>query len=416
MADKMEAGPSVEPNGTEAIVASAAGELNQTVKEMRCVTLTAFGGVKMMKVQMRPEAKPIEGEVLIRVKACGINFTDLMARQGAIDNPPKIPFTMGFECAGEIEALGENASKFAIGDRVLAVTDYKAWAETVAVSEQFVYKIPTGMSFNEAAAIFMNYVTAYILLFDLGNLRKDQSVLVHSAGGGVGLAVAQLSKTVTGTSVFGTASLNKHEVIKTLVDHVYDHVADYSQEIRKVSPEGVDIVLDSLCGEDTNKGIGILKPLGKYILFGSSNVVTGETKSFFSFAKSWWQMDKISPIRLYDENKTIAGFHLRQLIFKQNRHEYVKNIVETLFRLYNEGKIKPVVDSCWAFEDISEAMQKMHDRQNVGKLLLIPSMKANPKPEKNPLPDSPKEINDTTSNTAAASEGSNADNNLDGAN
>lgn len=386
-----------EPTPSEAPIDSANNE-------QRSVVLTGFGGVRMVKVQNRPLVKPIEGEVLIRVKACGLNFTDLMVRQGVVDNPPKTPFTMGFECAGEVEALGENSNRFAIGDRVLAVTDYKAWTEHVAVSESFVYKLPTNMSYEEGAALFMNYVTAYILLFELGNLRANQSVLVHSAGGGVGMAVSQLSKTVSGVTVFGTASSYKHDAIRSSFDYVYEHTTDYVQEIRKVSPDGVNVVLDSLCGEDTNKGIAVLKPLGKYILYGSSNVVTGETKSFFSFAKSWWQLDKINPIKLYDENKTIAGFHLRQLLFKQNGFDYVRAIVDTLFKLYNEGKIKPVIDSVWAYENIADAMQKMHDRKNIGKILLDPSLEPKPAAEKTQPPDSPKEVESDETKSAKKDE------------
>lgn len=343
----------------------------------------------MVKVQQRPEPKPSKGDVLIRVKACGLNFQDLMVRQGVIDNLPKTPFIMGFECSGEVEALGDDVTGFTIGDRVVAVTDYKAWAELVCVPETFVYKMPTGMTFEDGAAIFFNYVTAYILLFDIGNLRPNQSLLVHSAGGGVGVAVSQLSKTVEGVTLFGTASQCKHEAIKDMFNHLFDHSADYVQEIKKVSSEGVNIALDSLCGEDTNKGISVLKPLGKYILYGSSNVVTGETKSFFSFAKSWWQMDKISPIRLHDENKAICGFSLRQLMFKQAGAERVREVLDKIFALYNKGKVKPIVDSVWAFEDITEAMQKMHDRKNVGKLVLDPSLEGKNKNEKQP--DSPKE-------------------------
>jgi NADPH:quinone reductase-like Zn-dependent oxidoreductase len=390
MADQPQQQDGVAPATDTNEPAAAASNCAQ---DQRAIVLTGFGGVRMVKVQRRPIVKPIEGEVLISVKACGLNFTDLMVRQGAIDNPPKTPFIMGFECAGEVEAVGENVSRFAVGDRVLAVTDYKAWAEHVAVSESFVYKMPTSMSFEEAASLFMNYVTAYILLFDLGNLRRNQSVLVHSAAGGVGFAVAQLCKTVEGVTLFGTASVGKHEALNGVVNHVYDHATDYVQEIRKVAPEGIDIVLDSLCGDDTNKGIAILKPLGKYILYGSSNVVTGETKSFFSFAKSWWQMDKISPIKLYDDNKTIAGFHLRQLIFKQSGYDYVRNVIDILFQLYNEGKIKPRIDSVWAFENIGDAMQKMHDRKNIGKVILDPSLEHQPSLEKpQRSPDSPREI------------------------
>lgn len=144
--------------------------------------------------------------------------------------------------------------------------------------------------------------------------------------------------------------------------------------------EGVDIILDSLCGEECNRSYNLLKPMGKYILYGSSNVVTGETKSFFSVARSWWQVDKVSPIKLFDENKSLAGFNLRHLMYQQGGVEYVRNTMATVFDLWSAGKIKPVVDSVHALEDVAEAMQKMHDRKNIGKLVLDPAMEPKPKP------------------------------------
>lgn len=120
--------------------------------------------------------------------------------------------------------------------------------------------------------------------------------------------------------------------------------------------------------------------MGKYLLYGSSNVVTGETKSFFSVARSWWQVDKVSPIKLFDENKTLSGFNLRHLLYQQNEADYVRTCVDRVFGLWRDGKIKPVVDSTFALEDVSEAMQKMHDRKNIGKLVLDPSLEPKPKP------------------------------------
>ncbi|XP_041916762.1 synaptic vesicle membrane protein VAT-1 homolog-like [Alosa pseudoharengus] len=339
-------------------------------KEMRVVVLTSFGGLNKLRVTKKPMPDPQEGEVKIRVKACGLNFLDLMVRQGNIDNPPKTPLVPGFECSGIVEALGDNTTGFEIGDRVMAFVNYNAWAEVVCTPLDFVYKIPDDMTFTEAAAFSMNFVAAYMMLFEVANLREGMSVLVHSAGGGVGQAVAQLCSTVPNVTLFGTASPCKHEAIKDSVTHLFDRNIDYVPEVKKISPEGVDIVLDCLCGENTGKGLSLLKPLGTYILYGSSNMVTGETKSFFSFAKSWWQVEKVNPIKLYDENKVMAGFSLLNLLFKQGGCSQVKNAVHKLFSLYNEKKIKPLVDSLWALEEVKEAMQRIHDRGNIGKLIL----------------------------------------------
>ncbi|XP_015920845.1 synaptic vesicle membrane protein VAT-1 homolog-like [Parasteatoda tepidariorum] len=357
-----------------------AKEEQPPAKEMKAVVLTSFGGLKAVKIQNKPEPTAAEGEVLIRVKACGLNFLDVMLRQGAVDNPPKLPVIMGYECAGEVENIGEGVTDFQIGDRVAAMTDCKAWAELVAVNTKYVYKLPQDMNFQDAAAILMNYVVAYGLLFDTACVRANQTILIHSAGGGVGLAVAQLLKTVQNVTLIGTASKHKIESIKDHFTHLIEHGSDYVQEVKKLAPDGVDIVLDCLCGEDANKGYGLLKPMGRYILYGNSNIITGETKSIFSAAKSWWQVSKLKPLKLFDENRSVSGFHLRHLLYKQNGHDYVKGVVERIFKLYLDGQIKPVIDSTYAFEDIPEGMQKLHERNNIGKITIDPSMEPKPKP------------------------------------
>ncbi|BFZ13309.1 hypothetical protein BsWGS_16348 [Bradybaena similaris] len=369
----------------EAVPAAAA----PPAKEMRSIVLTGFGGAKMMKVQQKPEATAADGEVLIRVKACGVNFPDLMLRQGVIEHPPKTPLIMGFECAGVIEALGANVSGFSVGDRVVAFSDYKAWSELVAVPGKYVYKIPDGLGYQDAAALLVSFVVAYVIVFDLAGIREGQSILAHSLGGAVGHAIVQLASTIPNVTIFGTASAHKHEAIKSrgTVAHLFDHGVDYTQAIRKESSDGVDVVLDCLCGEDTNRGIAVLKPMGKYILYGTSNIVTGETKSFFSFAKSWWQVDKINPLKLYDDNKLIGGFQLRRLLFRQGQHEYVRQVVSKVLELYSQDKIKPTIDSVWAFEDVGEAMQKLCDRKNIGKIILDPTAEPRPKSPEKKIPE-----------------------------
>ncbi|KAK6178340.1 hypothetical protein SNE40_013139 [Patella caerulea] len=369
------------PDTTEHDGKAVESETPAQVKEMKSLVLTGFGGIKMLKVLQNPEPTVSETEVLIRVKAGGLNFPDLMVRQGVIENPPKTPVIMGFECSGVIEALGENTTGLKVGDRVIGFSDYKCWAELVAIPAKYVYKMPDNMSFHEGASMPMNFVTAYVLLFDIANLRKGQSLLLHAVAGGVGTAICQLCKTVEDVTVFGTASAGKHDSVRDNLTHIYDHATDYCQEVRKVFPQGVDIVLDCLCGDDTNRGISLLKPMGKYILYGSSNIVTGETKSFFSFAKSWWQVDKVSPIKLFDENKVIGGFQLRRLLFQQGQDMYVRDIMNKLMKLYKDKQIKPTIDSAWAFEDAGDAMQKIQDRKNIGKIILDPTAQPKPRPK-----------------------------------
>ncbi|KAM3963204.1 synaptic vesicle membrane protein VAT-1 homolog-like isoform 2-T2 [Aphomia sociella] len=352
-------------------------------KEMRAVVLTGYVGLKTVKIQKKPVPTVGEGEVLIRVKACGLNFQDLIVRQVTMDSLPKTPFILGFECAGEVEQVGEGVTNFKVGDLVVALPEYKAWAELVSVPAQYVYALPSGMSVLDAVAITTNYVVAYLLLFEIANLTPGKSLLLHSASGGVGQAVAQLAKTVDNVTVFGVCSKSKHEALKANnnnIDHLLEKGSDYSSEVRKVSAEGVDIVLDCLCGEECNRGYSLLKPMGRYVLYGSSNILTGDTRSLFSAVRSWWQVDKVSPVKLFVENKSLAGFNLRHLLFQHGRADYVRRAVERVFELWGEGKVKPLVDSTWALEDVVEGMQKMHDRKNIGKLVLDLSLEPKPKP------------------------------------
>ncbi|KAK6623959.1 hypothetical protein RUM44_010815 [Polyplax serrata] len=195
-----------------------------------------------------------------------------------------------------------------------------------------------------------------------------------------GQSVVQLCRTMENVKIFGVASKGKHEALKESIDHLLERGTDYVGEVRKVSPEGIDVIFDCNCGDECNRGYNLLKPMGKYILFGSSNYVTGETKSFFNAAKSWWQVGKISPIKLFYENKNIGGLNLRHLLYHQDGAAYVREIVNKVFDLWKQQKIKPVVDSSWALEDVSEAMQKLHDRKNIGKLVLDLALEPKPKP------------------------------------
>jgi NADPH:quinone reductase-like Zn-dependent oxidoreductase len=227
------------------------------------------------------------------------------------------------------------------------------------------------MSYEEAAAIPVNYVTAYHMLFCFGGLRSGMSVLIHMAAGGVGTAAIQLCRTVANITIFGTASASKHEMLKKLgVDHLIDYrTQDYAAEIRKISPQGVDIVLDPLNGADAVKGFELLKPLGKIIHFGAANAVSGQSKSYWNMFKTYLGMKSYSPLSLMTQNRSVCGYHMGKL-----DPELIQSAMEELTNIYKQGKIKPQIDSSWSYEDVSKAMARMHDRLNIGKVLLKPHM------------------------------------------
>nr|XP_033774014.1 synaptic vesicle membrane protein VAT-1 homolog [Geotrypetes seraphini] len=338
----------------------------------KCLVLVAHGGYDKVKLQVRKGSPaPGSGQLLVRVRACGLNFADLMSRLGLYDRLPPLPAPLGMECSGVVEAVGEGVADRKVGDKVMVLNNSGLWQEVVVVPAVHSFIMPEGMSFEEGAAFLVNYISAYMILFDFGNLRPSQSVLIHMAAGGVGTAAIQLCKTVDNVTIFGTASGSKHEILKENgVAHPIDYrTSDYVEEVRKISPKGVDIVLDPLGGSDTLKAFNLLKPMGKVILYGAANLLTGQKKNLMALAKIWWNQFSISALQLIHANKAVCGFHLGHL---EGEWELIGGVVANLINLYKQGKIKPKIDSVWPFEQVGDAMRQMQDKKNIGKVILVP--------------------------------------------
>ncbi|XP_062330102.1 synaptic vesicle membrane protein VAT-1 homolog isoform X1 [Osmerus eperlanus] len=318
----------------------------------RSLVLTGYGGYEKIKLQVK-KGKPSlkSSEVLVRVKACGLNFADLLGRQGLYELLPSPPVTPGMECSGVIEDVGEEVTDRKVGDRVITMSRSGLWQEVAAVSADHTLIMPEQMSFEEGAAIPINYLTAYLMLFEMANCRSGQSILIHMAAGGVGVAATQLCKTVKDVTVFGTASASKHDTIREGgVTHPIDYrTRDYVEEIRNISPNGLDIVLDPLGGSDTHKGFNLLKPMGTLIVFGAANCVTGQKKNLLALAKTWYNQFTINTLRLMHANKAVCGFHLGYL----NDDQLIFQTLGKLLELYNQGKIKPRIDSTYHFEQVA---------------------------------------------------------------
>ncbi|XP_036408561.1 synaptic vesicle membrane protein VAT-1 homolog [Megalops cyprinoides] len=373
---KQESQPAAEAKAAPAAAAAATEKApEEEVFTYRSLVLSGHGGYDKVKLQVKKgKPAPKNGEVLVRVKACGLNFADLLGRQGLYDRLPSPPVTPGMECSGVIEALGEEVTDRKVGDKVLVLNRCGMWQEVVTVPASHTFIMPEGMGFEEGAALPVNYITAYMMLFDFGNLRPNQSVLVHMAAGGVGIAATQLCHTVKDVTVFGTASASKHEAISQGgVTHPIDYrTRDYVDEIRKISPKGLDIVLDPLGGSDTHKAFNLLKPMGKLITYGAANVLTGQRKNLLAVAKTWYNQFSINALSLMHANKSVCGYHLGYL---DGEFELISQVMAKLLELYNQGKVKPRVDSTWHFEQVGDAMRRMQERNNIGKVILLPEPK-----------------------------------------
>jgi len=338
---------------------------------LKAVVITKKGGPQVLQVQEKPDLQPKAGEILVDVKFAGINFADIMVRMGLYEGAPPLPTTVGYEVSGYVAALGEGVEGPALGTPVLAMTRFFGQASQVVVPAANVLTLPEGMPLEEAAALPVTYLTAYHMLIYLGNLRKGERVLVHGAAGGVGSAAVQLCKW-KGAEIFGTASAHKHDKLREEgVHYCIDYRSqDYAKEVMKLTHgKGVHHVLDPLGGKDLKKGYELLAPTGRLYSFGASTIVTGLKFNLFSVVKGLLSFPRFHAMKLMRANRGVFGVNLGEL---WDDADILRGQMDELLKLYEEGQIKPVVDSIFTFDQASEAHLHIQNRKNVGKVLLTP--------------------------------------------
>jgi NADPH:quinone reductase-like Zn-dependent oxidoreductase len=337
---------------------------------MRALTIVRHGGPEVLEVREVAKPEPGPGEVRVRLKFAGLNFSDVMARQGMYPDAPPPPCVVGYEGSGDVEAVGEGVDRKRVGERVMVLTRFHGHQEFVCVPSAQALAIADAMSYEDAAALPVVYLTAFHMLFRVGQLRKGSRVLVHMAGGGVGIAALQLCRTVEGVETFGTASASKHDVIRQEgCDHPIDYrTKDYADEVRSLTGgKGVDLILDPLGGRDWKKGMDLLRPAGMLIAFGFANMSSGETRSLLHMAREVVGVPLFTPMGLMDKNRGIAGVNVGHL---WDELEMLTDEARELLALYAKGAIKPRIDTIVPIERAAEGHARLTGRQNVGKVLL----------------------------------------------
>ena len=343
---------------------------------MRSVVITEHGEPDVLRVEERPDPDLGAGDVRIAVAAAGINFADLMARSGMYPDAPKPPSVIGYEVAGEVESVGSGVDSVAVGDRVIAGTRFGGYAELVAVPASSVIALPEALSFEQGAAIPVNYGTAYAGLVIMGGIKEGERALLHAAAGGVGIAATQIAKR-NGAVVFGTASASKHEAIRANgVDHAIDYrTKDFAAEVMRITDgEGVDVIMDALGPASFRKGYRVLREGGRLICFGLAHAQSGERRNIpgllrglaqMPFATTpWWKS-----LAVMKENKGVFGL---DMLAWWDREGNLNRVVEPLVDGLASGELKPIVAEVFPFDRAADAHRFIHERRNVGKVVLAP--------------------------------------------
>lgn len=340
---------------------------------MRAMVVRRYGPPEVFEGRDMPDPQPKTGEVVVRVKAVGVNFADLLQRMGLYPGTPKPPFVPGLEIAGVVEKVADHGSgeqqALSRGDAVAGFLHSGAYAGWVSIPARDVFRLPPGMPFEDGAAIPVNYLTAYHSLFTMGNLRAGDRVLVHGAAGGVGIAAVQLAR-ARGLVVFGTASRTKQEFLRRMgVEHAIDYEkSDFVQVVQKFAPEGIEMVMDPIGGSSFTRSAKCLGPMGRLVVYGFSAAAGGEGKKSLPRAgRALLQTPRFHPLKLMERNMAVIGVSLGNL---RSRAAVLRDELEDIFSMYSAGQIKTVIGKTFPLAEAAAAHRYIHDRKNIGKVVL----------------------------------------------
>ncbi|HEX4336491.1 MAG TPA: medium chain dehydrogenase/reductase family protein [Polyangiaceae bacterium] len=343
-----------------------------TTRSMQQIWIRKYGGPEVLEVREAPDPEPEPGQVRVRARAVGLNFAEISARQGLYPDAPKPPCVVGYEGAGVVDWVGEGVTRWSVGDRVVFASRFGGQSEAVCVGEDQLFRMPASMSFEDGAAMLVNYLTAYHMLFVVRRIRPGDTVLIHSAAGGVGTAVLQLCATVEGVTTIGTASAGKHDFARIQgAHHVIDYrTEDYVAAVKKLtSGRGVDVVLDPLGGPDWRRGYSLLAPGGILVAFGLSNASGSGKRSLTRAIGAIVRQPLFNCMTLMNDNRAVAGVNMGHL---WDDVDFIAREADALVRLYSQGKIKPHIGAVFPFSQVAAAHAELEQGRNVGKIVLVP--------------------------------------------
>ena len=320
---------------------------------MKAIRVHEFGGPEVMRLEDVADPQPGPGQVVVRVAAVGVNPVDTYIRSGAYAVKPALPYTPGMDAAGVVDSIGENVTRVAAGSRVyVAGTISGAYAERALCHESQVHPLPQNISFAQGAAVNVPYATAYRALFLRSQAVPSETVFVHGASGGVGIAAVQLAR-AAGLTVIGTGGTEKGRqlVREQGAHHVLDHHApDYlAQLLALTGGRGVDVVLEMLANVNLGKDLDLLARGGRVVVIGSRGPV------------------EINPRAAMSRDASILGMTLLNASAQQ-----LASIHAALVAGLESGTLRPVVGQEMPLEDAPRAHQAVMEPGAYGKIVLLP--------------------------------------------
>jgi NADPH:quinone reductase len=324
---------------------------------MRAVVVDRLMEPQDLRVAETAEPELYPGGLAVDVKAAGCNFFDILMAAGRYQVKPPMPFVPGAELAGVVSAIGAEVDDFRIGDRVLASTPLGAFAEQAVVSARTAWRMPAGMTFEEGAAFPIVYPTSYAALVLRAGLRPGETLLVHAAAGGVGLAAVQIGKAL-GARVIATAGgADKLAIAREAgADVGIDYRDDgWVERVRQETQgRGADVIYDPVGGDVLDRSLKCIAWNGRLLVIG--------------FASG--RIPEIKANRILLKNVAVVGLHWGA--YAVHEPARVPEVFDALFRLYESGAIRPVIGGRYPLDRIAEALRALGSRRTHGKIVVVP--------------------------------------------
>ena len=335
---------------------------------MKAIALFKYGDPEeafRTEEQIHPD--PDANEVVIEVEAFGLNFADVMARRGMYGDAPALPFTPGYEVVGRIDSIGADVEPDMKGKRVVAMTRFGGYAEYARTNAKAAAVIPEDMDTGKATALATQYCTAQFAAIEMAHIRKGEKVLIHSAPGGVGIALTQLAKN-KGCTVYGTtgSSWKLGAMEKQGVDRPIDReAADYVQNIRdELGGDKVDAIFDPLGGKQFKRNLSLLAPGGRMVGFGGAERF--DKKGPLATLRFILAFGFIHPGKVLMASRSVMGLNLLRVA--DHAPERIRYSLDEVISMTEQGKLDPYVGGSYPADRIEEAHRALEDRTVTGKV------------------------------------------------
>jgi NADPH2:quinone reductase len=337
---------------------------------MKAIYLVKNGAAgKAFEMQEIPIPIPQAGQVLIKVAAFGLNFADVMARNGMYKEAPPMPCVLGYDVAGTVVSAGEGVTTVRTGDRVTAMTRFGGYAEYALTDARATAIIPDDMEYATATALTTQFCTAYFAAAEMVNLHPGDKVLIQSGAGGVGTALIQYAR-YKQCEIFSTAgSAAKLEQLKSAgVHHSINYtIQDFEKEISRITGgKGVDVIFDAVGGKSVKKGFRSLAAAGRIVCYGAADM---NDKNIFGKLKAALAFGLYHPVMLMMPSKAMIGINMLKVA--DEHPETLQRCLKTVVELTAAGIFKPVIGKTFLAQDIAAAHAYLESRQSMGKLVVI---------------------------------------------